>query len=71
MTTAIDDLERLKKLRDDVEGMIIKAVNQARREGASWYDIGPALGVTRQAAMERYRPHIPKHLWGTRTKVSR
>ncbi|REF34655.1 Clp protease N-terminal domain-containing protein [Thermasporomyces composti] len=31
-------------------------VDEARREGASWTDIGTALGVTRQAAQQRFVP---------------
>ncbi|GAA2758220.1 Clp protease N-terminal domain-containing protein [Actinopolymorpha rutila] len=31
-------------------------VDQARHEGASWTDIGAALGVTRQAAQQRFVP---------------
>jgi hypothetical protein len=31
-------------------------VDEARREGASWTDVGAALGVTRQAAQQRFVP---------------
>ena len=54
----LDDLERLRALRDNVESMIVKAVTEARRKGVSWYDIGPALGVTRQAATEKYKRKV-------------
>ena len=54
----LDDLERLSALRSEVEGLLLKAVRDARRRGVSWYKIGPALGVTRQAAMEKYKPKL-------------
>ena len=54
------DLERLAALRTQVESMIVKAVREARRRGVSWYKIGPALGVTRQAAMEKYKPKVKR-----------
>lgn len=57
---ALEDLERLAVLRKQVEDMIVKAVREARRRGVSWYKIGPALGVTRQAAEERYKRKVKK-----------
>lgn len=56
----LEDLARLKVLRDDVENMIVKAVREARRKGYSWYKIGPALGVSRQAAEERYKKKVKR-----------
>src|SRR4051812_13089905 len=38
-------------------------VDQARRSGASWTDIGKSMGVTRQAAQKRF---VPK---GTETEI--
>jgi hypothetical protein len=37
---------------------IDELVGQARDEGASWKEIGTALGVTYQAAWERYGPKV-------------
>src|SRR5215468_5382368 len=34
-------------------------VDQARRSGASWTDIGKSMGVTRQAAQKRFVPKEP------------
>ena len=48
------ELSRLKAVRGEVDGLIVKAVKGARRNGISWYKIGPALGITRQAATERF-----------------
>lgn len=33
-------------------------VNKARHEGATWQDIGGVLGTTRQAAYQRFGPHM-------------
>src|ERR1700709_2442120 len=34
-------------------------VDQARRSGASWTDIGRSMGVTKQAAQKRFVPRDP------------
>ncbi|WP_246846245.1 DUF3887 domain-containing protein [Humibacter ginsenosidimutans] len=48
-------------VRDAAEGILIAAVRQARDDGASWQTIGDALGVTRQAAFQRYgKPVDPR-----------
>ena len=40
-------------------------VDQARRAGASWTDIGRAMGVTKQAAQQRFvRGPSPSAAWG-------
>lgn len=39
-----------------VEELEAKAVTIAREQGASWTDIGSALGISRQAAWERFAP---------------
>ena len=40
--------------RGRAEESVTRAVANLRRAGGSWNLIGPALGVTRQAARERY-----------------
>jgi hypothetical protein len=42
------------QVRDAAEGVLVAAVRRARDDGASWQSIGDALGVTRQAAFQRY-----------------
>ncbi|MGQ0431968.1 MAG: hypothetical protein ACT452_06140 [Microthrixaceae bacterium] len=39
-----------------VEQLEANAVARAREQGASWTDIGTALGISRQAAWERFAP---------------
>ena len=41
--------------RNEAQARIEAAVAQARAEGASWATIGALLGVSRQAALKRYR----------------
>ncbi|WP_405659530.1 Clp protease N-terminal domain-containing protein [Streptomyces sp. NBC_00079] len=43
-------------LGDVADHLIGHFVDQARRSGASWTDIGQSMGVTRQAAQKRFVP---------------
>jgi hypothetical protein len=43
-------------LRDAVDSFLGELVAMARDEGATWAEIGAALGVTTQAAHQRYGP---------------
>lgn len=45
-------------MRETAERIVVAAVQQARRDGTSWQEIGDALGVTRQAAFQRYGKSI-------------
>lgn len=51
---ALTDLERANKSFKDHERGLWLAVDIAREHGASWADIGNVLGVSRQAAQERF-----------------
>jgi hypothetical protein len=46
-------------LGDVADHLIGHFVDQARRSGASWTDIGKSMGVTRQAAQKRFVPKGP------------
>lgn len=51
----IEGLARLAELRDDVDVAILQAVAALHATGHySWADIGRTLGITRQAAQQRY-----------------
>lgn len=61
-----DELEQLTSamvaadhLGDVADHLIGHFVDQARRSGASWTDIGRAMGVTKQAARKRFVPKGP------------
>src|SRR5262245_21521371 len=46
-------------LGDVADHLIGHFVDQARRSGASWTDIGRSMGVTKQAAQKRFVPKDP------------
>lgn len=46
-------------LGDVADHLIGHFVDQARRSGASWTDIGKSMGVTKQAAQKRFVPTKP------------
>src|SRR6478609_3434914 len=46
-------------MSDVADHLIGHFVDQARRSGASWTDIGRSMGVTRQAAQKRFVPKKP------------
>ena len=53
------DLERLRELvslREAAAAAVDEAVRRLRRRGANWPEIANALGVSRQAARQRYQP---------------
>jgi hypothetical protein len=56
----LDELTRLTEVRDDVDDLILKAVKGARKTGISWYKIGPAMGVTHQAAHQRFASKVKR-----------
>ncbi|MFZ3573533.1 Clp protease N-terminal domain-containing protein [Streptomyces sp. BH097] len=57
-TDALDQLQNAviaaDHLGDIADHLIGHFVDQARRSGASWTDIGKSMGVTRQAAQKRF-----------------
>src|SRR4051812_44009991 len=64
-----DELEQLTDavlaadhLGDVADHLIGHFVDQARRSGASWTDIGQSMGVTKQAAQKRFVPKDPVEL---------
>ena len=56
LTSAVVAADHLGDLADHLVGHF---VDQARRSGASWTDIGRAMGVTKQAARKRFLPKEP------------
>jgi hypothetical protein len=53
LSDAVDTSAGLSTLADDLVGHF---VDEARRSGASWAEVGSHLGVTKQAAQQRYVP---------------
>src|SRR5690349_15259917 len=56
LTDAVLAAEHLGNLADHLIGHF---VDQARRSGASWTQIGQSMGVTKQAAQKRFVPKAP------------
>src|SRR3954471_22912204 len=56
LTDAVLAADHLDEWPDHLIGHF---VDQARRSGASWTDIGKCMGVTRQAAQKRFVPKVP------------
>jgi hypothetical protein len=56
LTDAVLAADHLGEVADHLIGHF---VDQARRSGASWTDIGRSMGVTKQAAQKRFVPREP------------
>jgi len=56
LTDAVLAAETLGEIADHLIGHF---VDQARRSGASWTEIGKCMGVTKQAAQKRFVPKAP------------
>jgi len=51
---ALDVLEAIAGLRSQLAGQEDYAALRARQQGATWEEIGTALGVSKQAAQQRW-----------------
>src|ERR1700758_1922827 len=79
--TALDHVSAAMRVSEHLgevaDHLIGHFVDQARRSGASWTEIGQAMGVTKQAAQKRFVPKAPdlteafsRILWGSGDKKS-
>src|SRR3954454_1691145 len=59
LSDAVLTAQQLGEVADHLIGHF---VDQARRAGASWTEIGQSMGVTKQAAQKRFVPHGPDEL---------
>ena len=57
-STTLKAVGMLAHQRDETEKELVQAVASAREGGWSWAMIGFMLGVTRQAAQQRYGAHV-------------
>src|SRR5487761_1631658 len=55
VSVAVQASEHLGEVADHLIGHF---VDQARRSGASWTEIGQSMGVTKQAAQKRFVPKV-------------
>lgn len=55
----LESLEALRRVRAGLPRREAAAVRVARRSGMSWAEVGAGLGMSAQAAHERFRPYVP------------
>ena len=67
LTDAVLAADHLGEVADHLIGHF---VDQARRSGASWTDIGRSMGVTKQAAQKRFVPKEPARRPRPRARAS-
>jgi hypothetical protein len=56
-----DALRAAVDVRDAADAYLRELVDMARNDGATWAEIGEAIGVTTQAAHQRYGPRSARH----------
>jgi len=55
-------LGQLADIGERVEWAMLSLVGEARCQGVTWKAIGEALGVTKQAAQQRFAPYVSQAL---------
>lgn len=55
-------LGQLADLGERVEWAMLSLIGEARCQGVTWKAIGEALGVTKQAAQQRFAPYVQQAL---------
>lgn len=68
LTAAVLAAEHMSEVADHLVGHF---VDQARRSGASWQEIGASLGVTKQAAQQRFTPKTDVNMFARFTEKAR
>jgi predicted transcriptional regulator len=56
----VEALALMANLADDINAALGEAVKGLRAHGYSWAEISSRLGITRQAAQQRWRTYWPK-----------
>jgi hypothetical protein len=59
-TNYLTEITKCANGRDQYDSLLIDAIQKARDSYISWERIGDALGVSRQAATQRYARHMKR-----------
>lgn len=54
----LDALSHLAEMAERVDWAMLSLVGEARAHGVPWVMIGASLGVTKQAAQQRFAPYV-------------
>jgi hypothetical protein len=55
-------LSHLAAMAERVDWAMLSLVGEARTKGVPWVQVGTALGVTKQAAQQRFAPYVKQAL---------
>ena len=55
-------MTQLAEIGERIDWALLSLVGEARAFGVSWQTIGAALGVTKQAAQQRFAPYVKEAL---------
>lgn len=58
----LEAMGHLAEVGERVDWALLSLVGEARTLGVSWQTIGTALGVTKQAAQQRFAPYVREAL---------
>jgi hypothetical protein len=58
----LDALAHLAAIGERVDWAMLSLVGEARTKGVSWSALGASLGVTKQAAQQRFAPYVRQAL---------
>lgn len=67
---ALERLEASQRVREAAEELEADAIEEARRDGATWRQIGALYGLTKQGAQQRFGTAVD-HAKGVRTTPRR
>jgi hypothetical protein len=61
-TALLAGLAHLAEIAERIDWAMLSLVGESRSQAATWQQIGTALGVTKQAAQQRFSPYVKEAL---------